>query len=114
MNKTEISILGKTWSVECVEQPDDYMLSENANGYCDYAKRQIVWCEQETNELSVSLILHELIHAYLFESGIAHDTLFHNEEAVNWISKHFRDLAESYNEYTDSAFNKLSKTEEES
>ena len=73
-------------------------LLEECGGYCDKTTKLIVVGEPgETNlgnwrEYEKSCIRHELVHAFLFESGIGGNTLWdiegqeHPEHMVEWIA----------------------------
>lgn len=55
--------------------------------------------QQEDREKYQNLILrHELIHAFLYESGIGFGMQFHNEELVDWLAMQFPKMTEVFDE----------------
>ena len=42
------------------------------------------------------VIRHELVHAFLFESGLGADSWGINEEIVDWIAYQFPKMAEAF------------------
>ncbi|MBR4208648.1 MAG: hypothetical protein IKQ96_00335 [Lachnospiraceae bacterium] len=79
------------------------MLLRDADGYCDPTVKQCVissfeeemglpgckknlWVHQE------KVIRHELVHAFLYESGLSENSWAGNEEIVDWIAAQFPKL----------------------
>lgn len=55
--------------------------------------------QQGDREKYQNLILrHELIHAFLYESGIGFGMQFHNEELVDWLAMQFPKMTEVFDE----------------
>lgn len=93
-------ILGTKWSVERKTEQEDRVLSD-CGGYTDYTSRRIVVKDvRGLPDVTVSdlprmeriVIRHEVVHAYLYESGLADDTNHAcawatNEEMVDWIGR---------------------------
>lgn len=79
----EINILGTDYFVIFVKEKDKFMIEEECIGYCDYANKTIVVLEDENEQHTLR---HEIIHAYMFESGIQFGTEFHNELCVDWMA----------------------------
>lgn len=76
----KINILGKSYTIERVVEYDSIM-ANRFTGYCDYDNRLITYIisDDDNNNL-----IHELIHAYLHESGM---TKYANDETlVDFIS----------------------------
>lgn len=96
MKKT-VSILGSAWTVETKDRKLDECLKD-CDGYCDKTTREIVVTNKdEDSDLSnfevyqKKCIRHEIVHAFLFESGLAenfeHPNQFGQEETmVDWIA----------------------------
>ena len=79
----EINILGTDYFVIFVKEKDKFMIENDYIGYCDYANKTIVVLEDENEQHTLR---HEIIHAYMFESGIQYGTEFHNELCVDWMA----------------------------
>ena len=76
--KTEIEILGSKWTIEYKKESEDATLIE-LSGYCDWTTRSIVIAEAQEGDKNVGDMQkhyketerHEIIHAFLHESGLA-------------------------------------------
>ena len=88
----QIDILGRTYTIEEREKCDDEFMKENdIDGYTDFDSAEIVITKKETVFGKNTTLRHELIHAFLFESGLGfnweHSTkLGHEETMVDWIA----------------------------
>ena len=95
-----VDILGSKWTIKYV---DDDPAFEQANGFTNDAAREIVIenVKMKNDPLSYDMqsqynnqkrvLRHELIHAYLFESGLGDssnscDAWAVNEEMVDWFA----------------------------
>lgn len=78
-----MDVLGMEYDVRLIKDKDPYMIDEDCDGYCDFKKKEIRVLDGETSDTT---LLHEVIHAFLYESGIEHGTLWHTEECVTWLS----------------------------
>lgn len=100
---TKITVLGEDWEVL---YKDEDKCFEIAKGYCNECKRQIIIQNLEYNpddptclDLASQLIdqkrviRHEIVHAFLYESGLAYSSLPSdegwavNEEMVDWFAR---------------------------
>lgn len=100
-----INILGAPYRVVVKKYGDDKCFDrEDAAGYCDGLHHQIVLCDMTTykgweneaeencNLMQRQTLRHEIVHAFLDESGIqsnSADTVgpwARNEEMVDWIA----------------------------
>lgn len=97
MNETKIMILGSEWTVDERSVKDDSLLEE-CDGYCDWTIRTIVVRHDAEGTLADmdyyirKVKRHEIVHAFLFESGLAHasapvDSWATNEEMVDWYAR---------------------------
>ena len=70
---------------------------DNVDGLCDKTTKEIRICKtlsekpkegqvKNMNLYKKSVIRHEVIHALLFESGLAENCSNHNEQNVDWIA----------------------------
>lgn len=99
-----INVLGTEYTVEEREQKEDKHL-KYADGYCDHTLRKCVVriIEPDKNSLGdlevykKKVIRHELIHAFLTESGLSGDAVWAvNEEMVDWLAHQFPKLLEAF------------------
>lgn len=96
-NTMEIEILGEKWTVEIRDEAEDSYLSK-VNGYCDYTTKTIVVANLKPVTGSYGdlgtyikqIIRHEVIHAFLDESGLMHNSDWaRNEEVVDYFAIQF-------------------------
>lgn len=96
MDKRIVNILGTSYTIEKLTDKQDKCLQDR-DGYCDKtSKRIVVKLPDETNELDNydvymnQIIRHEIIHAFLFESGLheswTHPEHGHDETMVDWYA----------------------------
>lgn len=99
----KVLILGEEYGIE-IKDEDPGFKGEHvgANGYTDYAKKRIVlrdksgWpaykdCSEELKIMSKKTLRHEIVHAFLFESGLSGSTTCgkpwaRNEEMIDWMA----------------------------
>lgn len=90
-----VNIMGNIWTIEEKAVCDDELL-ETADGYTDPSTKCIV-IRKISKDLKnwdawrKEVIRHELIHAFLFESGLGpnweHSILMgHDETTIDWIA----------------------------
>ena len=96
MEKT-VNILGTTYTIKEQSEKDNKLL-EGCDGYCDYTTKEIV-VEREIQgtlqdmEVYIRKVLrHEIVHAFLLESGLAEcsgdtDCWAQNEVMVDWFAR---------------------------
>lgn len=102
----EINILGTLYTVEKLEEKDDCMKEMIAVGYTDRTTKRISYLKEKEgitqvdNPIKIENITlrHEIIHAFLFESGIDINMQFHNEEMVDWLAVQFPKLYKIFRE----------------
>ena len=109
----KVKILGETWKIIISADKVKYIGLEGANGYCDNSDRfciienQIGNKEFELKNPKVFMkrtVRHEITHAFLFESGLAHSSLNYqngwamNEEMIDWIAKNIDRILKVCNE----------------
>lgn len=83
-----INILGSNWAIRTEE-----MGNNNYDGLTDSSQREIVVRSDNENEVGDFETLvrkqtrHEIIHAFLYESGLSFNSNWAvNEEMVDWIA----------------------------
>ena len=107
MAEQYVSILGQRWTLDvCPEEKYDF-LSEFCDGSCDNTIRRMVVCDyssqkpdplnkQNLEQQSNKNVRHEMIHAFLFESGLAENSSWaQSEEMVDWFAIQFPKLMEA-------------------
>ena len=103
-----VNVLGTDYSIEESDKLNDLNL-EGCGGYCDYTVKKIVvdtFIEtpnsvQDLTEFRKQVIRHELVHAFLNESGLNCESWGRNEEIVDWIAYQFPKMLKAFKE-TDS------------
>ena len=103
----KINILGSEWTIVERSEKEDQNL-ENADGYCDWTTRTIVIEREMVGNLGDmesyirKVKRHEIVHAFLQESGLsecsaAAEAWANNEEMVDWIARLGPKLYEAWN-----------------
>ena len=93
-----VNILGTQYNIKLISEADDPML-KTLVGYTDQTAHKIVvrLIEKQGNtvqnvaDYAKNIMRHELIHAFLFESGLGHcanDIYFwsQNEKMIDWFA----------------------------
>jgi hypothetical protein len=91
-----VDVLGTQYNIIESDRVKDENL-ENGDGYCDHSVKSIVIDTFKSSPGSLEdldtyrkqVIRHELVHAFLFESGLANCSWANNEEIVDWIAFQF-------------------------
>lgn len=92
-----IDILGTKYKIIEKSCEDDKLLEE-CDGYCDWTTKTIVVEREMVGTLGdmdsyvKQVTRHEIVHAFLFESGLSQasqpvDAWARNEEMVDWIAR---------------------------
>jgi hypothetical protein len=98
-----VDVLGTQYSINESNKLDDLNL-ENNDGYCDTSIKRIVidtfkdfpGSKQNLDEYKKQVIRHELVHAFLFESGLDGCSWAKDEEIVDWIACQFPKMLKSF------------------
>nr|DAR04563.1 MAG TPA: hypothetical protein [Bacteriophage sp.] len=96
-----INILGSEWNIKFGNE-EQYPNLKNMDGYCDQSTREIIVDDMEKYQEQIDskadlpsyrkqITRHEIIHAFLFESGldissVKAESWATNEEMVDWIA----------------------------
>ena len=91
----KINVLGIDYNVTTLDEKDKCMLENNADGYTDFNKKEI---KVLTCDAYSQILRHELVHAYLYEVGIAFGYGIHNEDNVDFIAMIFPKLNKIFKE----------------
>lgn len=102
--KMKIDILGIEYAlIEATESTDPALIGKD--GYCDTSAKMCVVDEMNNiskdakknlPEYKKSVKRHELIHAFLYESGLDICSWANNEEAVDWLAIQFPKLLKAF------------------
>lgn len=100
----KVKILGTKYNIYKSDKEKDKRLS-NCDGFCDFYQKEIVIQRQEDNPDDIEsmrnlkfyekkILRHEIVHAFLFESGLDINSndisqWARNEEMVDWIAIQF-------------------------
>jgi hypothetical protein len=98
-----VDVLGTKYTITQSDKLEDIELEKN-DGYCDHSTKQIVidtfkdspGSLADLDEYKKQVIRHELVHAFLFESGLGADSWGINEEIVDWIAYQFPKMAAAF------------------
>lgn len=106
-NHKMINVLGTDYVVNLVDPDHDPKLKDNKDGYTDTSiKVCVIDTMQEEHpdnkanlaEYRKSVIRHELIHAFLFESGLDACIWAMNEEMIDWLALQFPKMRKAFEE----------------
>lgn len=102
-----VNILGTKYSVSFVSEKKEPRLKD-CDGFCDETTKEIVVENYKRGEpgskgklelQEQKNIRHEIVHAFLFESGLAENSDWaQNEEMVDWIAKQGPKLMKTWHE----------------
>lgn len=98
-----VEVLGTKYEIIESDKVQDYIL-ENNDGYCDFSTKKIVIdtfkntsdSMEDLEKYRKQVIRHELVHAFLFESGLDASSWGKNEEIVAWIAIQSLKLFEAF------------------
>ena len=98
-----VNILGTDYLIIQANKGNDINL-EKSDGYCDQSSKKIVidtfqdspGSLENLDEYKKQVIRHEIVHAFLFESGL--DSWSRNEDLVDWVAYQFPKLLKVFKE----------------
>lgn len=98
-----VNVLGTKYTIKESNKVADQNL-ENNDGYCDCSIKTIVidtlkefpGSLADLESYKKQVIRHELIHAFLFESGLSCNSWAKDEEIVDWIAHQFPKLQNAF------------------
>lgn len=89
MESKKINILGAAYTLVITSKNQDCRLKD-ADGICDTCKKNLAVQTKKNKR-------HEIIHAFLFESGLAENSSWaQNEEMVDFFAIQFPKLLETF------------------
>ena len=102
-----VNVLGVKYSIAFVSEEKEPRLKD-CDGFCDETTKEIVVENYKRGEpgskgklelQEQKHIRHEIVHAFLFESGLAENSEWAtNEEMVDWIAKQGPKLVKAWQE----------------
>lgn len=105
-----VKILGTDYEILIKNENEDAYLKQ-CDGYCDKTSKKIVLTDKpEDNELEIfdvyarKIIRHEVLHAFLFESGLAENIRYEgnigrqDEQMIDWFAIQFPKILKAYQE----------------
>ena len=101
----KLMIQGEEWELKYVDRGEDLIL-ENADGYTDFTTRTLIVEDMQPEPKSFkdlknyerAVVRHEIIHAFLDESGLRQNSWARNEEMVDFFATQFPKLAKIFKE----------------
>lgn len=104
----KVNILGTEWMVVESDIERDENLADN-DGYCDTSIKVCVIdnmkfdegkrdSKKDLNVYKRQVYRHEVIHAFLHESGLASNSWALNEEMVDWLAIQFPKILQAFKE----------------
>lgn len=102
--KLRVNVLGTEYEI-IIATKNDYPILEQADGFIDSSTKQIIIEEMKPDEYTKQdmdyyrnqVLRHEIIHAFLFESGLDSSSEWaRNEEIVDWIAIQFPKISDVF------------------
>lgn len=92
-----VSVLGTFYTIKYSNEVEDKGL-KGFDGYCDFNTKTIVIDGTNSHSVIETTTRHEVIHAFLFESGLDSSSWARNEEIVDWFANQFPKLDKVFDE----------------
>lgn len=100
MSDKIVNILGQNYLVKFENTRTDTIL-KNADGECRWYKKEIVIDDElEPIDHKNFIIRHEILHAFLAESGLRRYR--EDEDIINWIAWNFEKMQKVFSEVLES------------
>lgn len=103
----ETNILGTKYSLKEKNWREDEVLEDGKDGYCDTSTKNLVVEEmherkpgmkEDLSSYKKAVKRHEIIHGFLYESGLDTCCAWACEEMVDWLAIQFPKLQKSFQE----------------
>lgn len=109
MKIDKANVFGTEYKINMVEHPDEDLFYSHADGRVNYEDKIItVWDGRKDSKRT---LIHELIHAHLYESGMTSKAF--DEDAVDYITTMFQRIEEILREEKDETSGEVRRSEEE-
>ena len=90
----KINILGTEWIISTAKKKDDNEFNSGlADGWTDNTRKLILLMDEQDYSQNIDrrkyrnqILRHELIHAFLFESGLDNEVAWNCEAMVDWLA----------------------------
>ena len=105
-----VSILGTQYKIVIIPE-GDYRYKRDADGWCDNSSKELLLfnftqdinSKKDLAEYQKKVLRHEIIHAFLYESGLDVNSLSgsawaKNEEMVDWMAIQMPKIYQAYKE----------------
>lgn len=103
-----VNVLGAEWQI-INSDPTQHPILKRCDGFCDYTTHEILMhpltSDRDDVEISDADVAnkrirrHELIHAFLFESGLSYDAQWPmNEAMVDYFARQFPKMLKTFQE----------------
>lgn len=110
MDSTKLNILGTEYTIYLRSIKEDVKL-DRCDGYCDFTTKTIVICEHDVDSVMdigdkynryCRILRHEIIHAFLYESGLDTESDFASDEVcVDFFAIQLLKIYEAFNNAKD-------------
>lgn len=103
----KINVLGTDYTIKVIDPSQDAKLNGERDGYTDTSIKECVIDDMQEehpnnkanlHEYRKGVIRHELIHAFLFESGLDAASWATNEEMIDWFALQAPKLLKAFEE----------------
>ena len=110
-----VNVLGTKYSIHYKSPSEDKFLRE-CDGYCDKSSKRIVVTTKNIDldnfaEYQKKCLRHELVHAFMYESGLAenweHKNFGQEETVVDWVAIQFPKLLEIFKKAVEWSLEKM-------
>lgn len=91
-NSFNLKIKGVSYKFNLVDESFDND-GVSCCGLCKKVDKEIIVVNEDNLNEQIATILHELIHAYLWECGLSEES--NDEKMVEWFSRQFVPIAKS-------------------
>lgn len=104
----KVNVLGTDYAI-IQSNPSQNAYFDDVDGFCDFTSHEVVyhpyphdgtqpgWEYSDPCAANKRILRHELVHAFLYESGLAEDSGWAmNESVVDWIARQFPKMLEAF------------------
>lgn len=99
-----VNVLGTEYKIIFNATESEYPKIIGLSGYTDFSVKKIVIRKPEQSSDSMEdlkvcendTLKHEIIHAFLFESGLDNNSWGRNEEVIDWIALQFEKMLDTF------------------
>ena len=92
-----LNILGTNYEIVFSNNKDKYPELKENDGFTCY-RRKLIVVDSNDEFVREHILKHEIVHAFLNESGLNTQSWADNEEIVDWIALQFDKIGGAFNE----------------